>query len=120
MFEAMDAEVKDLLDRQIAQLEAQIDHIVTTDDSLARTADALRCVFGIGPIASTKLIAQMPELGQITGEQAAAFTGLAPTAHDSGARHGQRAIGGRRLLRHELFQAAFVASHHNPVITTQT
>lgn len=34
------------------------------------------------------LIAEMPELGQITGEQAAALTGLAPIAHDSGAMRG--------------------------------
>ena len=60
------------------------------------------------------LIAEMPELGQITGEQAAALTGLAPIAHDSGAMRGKRAIGGgRRALRHVLFQAALVASHHN-------
>ena len=82
MFEAMDAEVKGLLDRQIAELETQIDHIITTDESLARTAVVLRSVPGIGPVASTMLIAEMPELGQITGEQAAALTGLAPIAHE--------------------------------------
>ncbi|WP_456389047.1 transposase [Profundibacter sp.] len=64
------------------------------------------------------LIAEMPELGQIPGEQAAALTGLAPIAHDSGAMRGKRAIGGRRrALRHVLFQAALVASHHNPTLT---
>ena len=61
------------------------------------------------------LIAELPELGQITGRQAAALTGLAPIAQDSGAMRGKRVIGGgRRLLRHVLFQAALVASHHNP------
>ena len=60
------------------------------------------------------LIAEMQELGQISGEQAAALTGLAPLARDSGACCGKRAIGGgRRALRHVLFQAALVASHHN-------
>jgi transposase len=63
------------------------------------------------------LIVEMPELGQITGEQAAALTGLAPIAHDSSAMRGKRAIdGGRRLLRHVIFQAALDASHHNPVL----
>lgn len=72
---------------------------------------------GIGPVTSTMLIAEMPELGQITGQQAAALTGLAPIARDSGARRGKRVIGGgRRLLRHVMFQAALVASHHNPVL----
>ncbi|WP_198135722.1 transposase [Sagittula stellata] len=50
-------------------------------------------------------------------EQAAALAGLAPIAHDSGAMRGKRAIGGgRRLLRHVMFQAALVASHHNPLL----
>lgn len=118
-FEAMDAELKYLLNQQIATLEAQIEQIIATDEQLAATSSILRSVPGIGPVASTMLIAEMPELGQITGEQAAALTGLAPIAHDSGAMRGKRAIGGgRRLLRHVMFQAALVASHHNPVLKT--
>lgn len=117
MFEAMDGKFKELLNRQIAKLEAQIEQVITTDEGLATTADILRSVPGIGPVASTMLIAEMPELGQINGEQAAALTGLAPVAHDSSAMRGKRAIGGgRRLLRHAMFQAALVASHHNPVL----
>lgn len=55
------------------------------------------------------LIAEMPEIGTITGEEAAALTGLAPVAHDSGTLRGKRAIaGGRRALRHVMFQAALV------------
>ena len=117
MFAAMDGEFKDLMDRQIARLEAQIEQVIATDEGLATTANILRSVPGIGPVASTMLIAEMPELGQINGEQAAALTGLAPIAHDSGVMRGKRAIGGgRRLLRHVMFQAALVASHHNPVL----
>jgi transposase len=117
MFEAIDSELKSLLDRQIAKLEVQIEQTIDTDETLATTASILRSVPGIGPVASTMLIAEMPELGQITGEQAAALTGLAPIAHDSGAMRGKRAIGGgRRVLRHVMFQAALVASHHNPVL----
>lgn len=117
MFEAMDGQLKALLDNQIAELEGQIEQIIATDESLATTADIRRSIPGIGPVASTMLIAEMPERGQISGEQAAALTGLAPIAHDSGAMRGKRAVGGgRRLLRHVMFQAALVASHHNPVL----
>ena len=119
LFEAMDVNLKDLLDHQVAELETQIEHIISKDEGLATTASILRSVPGIGPVVSTMLIAEMPELGQITGEQAAALTGLAPIAHDSGAMRGKRAIGGgRRLLRHVMFQAALVASYHNPVLKT--
>ncbi|MGB7433715.1 MAG: IS110 family transposase [Ahrensia sp.] len=117
MFTAMDAELRGLLDRQIAELEARIEQVIATDEGLAATASILRSVPGIGPVASTMLLAEMPELGQITGGQAAALAGLAPIAHDSGAMHGKRTIGGgRRALRHVMFQAALVASHHNPVL----
>jgi len=113
-FKAMDADLKGLLDRQIAGLDAQIEQTVASDEELAATADILRSVPGIGPVSSTMQIAEMPELGQISGEQAAALTGLAPIAHDSEA---MRAIaGGRRSLRHVPFQAALVASIHNPVL----
>jgi len=119
MFGAMDTELKGLLGRQVAEMEARIEQTITSDDDLALTADILRSIPGIGPVASTMLIAEMPELGQITGEQAAALTGLAPIAHDSGAMRGKRAIGGgRRLLRHVMFQAALVASHHNQTLKT--
>ena len=117
LFITMDADLKGLLDQQIAELETQIEQLIGADESLAATAGILRSVPGIGPVASTMLIAEMPELGQMTGGQAAALTGLAPIAHDSGALRGKRAIGGgRRLLRHVLFQAALVASHHNPML----
>ena len=115
--EEMDAMLNLLLNAQIADLESQIECLIKTDTTLAETASILRSVPGIGPVASTMLIAEMPELGQISGGQTAALTGLAPIAHDSGALRGKRTIGGgRHLLRHVMFQAALVASHHNPVL----
>ena len=42
---------------------------------------------------------------------------MAPIPHDSAAMRGKRAIaGGRRGLRHVLFQAALAAASHNPVL----
>ena len=46
------------------------------------------------------------------------MTGRAPVPHDSGKIRGKRAIaGGRRALRHVLFQAALAAACHTPVRT---
>ncbi|OAN68066.1 transposase [Sulfitobacter sp. EhC04] len=119
IFADTDAELKSLLDRQITALEVQIETAIATNEDLHEAAEILRSVPGIGPVASSMLIAEMPELGQLPGGQAAALAGLAPIAHDSGAMRGKRAIaGGRRLLRHVMFQAALVASHHNPVLKT--
>ena len=79
---------------------------------MSETAGDLHSIPGIGPVASSMLGAKMPEIGTITGEQAAAHTGLAPVAHDSGTLRGKRAIaGGRRDLRHVMLQAALIAAH---------
>ncbi|TMV09188.1 IS110 family transposase [Ruegeria sediminis] len=117
LFDDMNDALKTLLDGQIAELEMRMDRVIAADVELAETAKILRSIPGIGPVSSTMLIAEMPELGQISGEQQAALTGLAPIAHDSGTLRGKRAIGGgRRLLRHVMFQAALVAAHHNPAL----
>jgi len=92
----MDDKLKGLLTRQIAELEAQIAQTISPNDRLAWAAKILRSVRGIGPVASTMFIAEMPEPGQIKGEHAATFAGLAPMAHDSGAKGGKRVIGGGR------------------------
>ena len=113
----MDAALHRLLNAQVADLEGQIKGLIKAHAALAETARILRLFPRIGPVACAMLIAEMPGLGQESGEQAAALTGLAPIAHDSSALRGKRAIGGgRHLLRHVMFQAALMASHHNPVL----
>lgn len=118
LFEDIDADLKRVLETRIAGLEDRIKQAIEGDGALADTARILRSIPGIGPVASAMLLAEMPELGAVSGEQAAALTGLAPIAHDSGSLRGKRAIaGGRRALRHVMFQAALVAAHHNPALT---
>ncbi|MBW3245445.1 IS110 family transposase [Epibacterium sp. DP7N7-1] len=119
LFEDIDAELKERLDVVIAELESRISELLSSDRRLSDTARILRSVPGIGPVACSTLISELPELGACTGEEAAALTGLAPVAHDSGTLRGKHAIaGGRRALRHVLLQAALVASHHNPTLKT--
>jgi transposase len=42
------------------------------------------------------LIADLPELGVLTRRRITALVGVAPITHDSGKRHGNRAIAGGR------------------------
>lgn len=115
MFEDVDSELKHRIDSLIKELKDRITRAIASDHQLSETAIVLRSIPGIGLIVSTMLIAEMPEIGTITGEEAAALTGLAPVAHDSGTLRGKRAIaGGRRALRHVIFQAGLAAAHHNP------
>lgn len=78
--------------------------------------DLLRSVPGLGPVSSRTLLAGMPELGAISGKQAAALAGLAPFDDDSGARRGSRHVrGGRSDVRAVLYMAALSAARFNPV-----
>lgn len=118
MFDDIDTDLKARLDMRIRELEDRIGATKSSDEALTETSGILRSIPGIGPVASTMLIAEMPELGVISGAQAASLAGLAPVAQDSGTLRGKRAIaGGRRALRHVMFQAALVAAHHNPSLT---
>src|SRR6266487_1365489 len=79
----------------------------------ARAAGILAKTDRIG----AKLLAQMPELGQLNRHEAAALVGVAPFNRDSGRMRGKRAIyGGRRSVRHGLYMAALVAARHNPIL----
>jgi transposase len=76
----------------------------------------LTSVPGLGPVSSRTLLAAMPELGRLSGKQAAALAGLAPFDDDSGKRRGQRHVrGGRSEVRAVLYMAALSASRFNPV-----
>jgi transposase len=115
--EGMDADLWAMLDAQVGDLERRIDSVIAQEETTAAKARLLRSIPGIGPVSAAMLIAEMPELGQMTSGEAAAMTGLAPVPHDSGSMRGRRAIaGGRRALRHVLFQAALAAACHNLVL----
>jgi transposase len=78
---------------------------------LAERLDLINSVDGIGLKTAVAILVRMPEIGQITREQAAALVGLAPFDDDSGERTGVRHIaGGRERLRRALFTAALPAA----------
>ena len=115
--EDMDSSLKAFLESQISELEQRIESVIAEAEELSAKAELLRSIPGIGPVSVSMLLAEMPELGRMTATEAAAMAGLAPMAHDSGAMRGKRVIsGGRRSLRHVLFQAGLAAACHNPVL----
>ncbi len=78
---------------------------------LAKRLALINSIDGIGLKTAMVILVRMPEIGQITREQAAALAGIAPYDDDSGDRSGARQIaGGRDRLRRALFAAAFPAS----------
>ena len=78
---------------------------------LAERLDLIYSVSGAGMPTAVAILVRMPEIGQLTREQAAALAGLAPYDDDSGKHVGTRHIdGGRKRLRRALYTAALPAS----------
>jgi len=79
----------------------------------------LQSVPGVGPVLSTSLMADLPELGTLNRRQIAALVGVAPFNRDSGAFRGKRCVwGGRGRLRSTLYMATLAATRSNPAIRT--
>ena len=85
--------------------------LVRTDADLARRLELVISIPGIGERTALALLLRMPELGELSREQAASLAGLAPFVHQSGKRKGETHIGGgRSRLRRSLFAAALPAA----------
>src|SRR3954453_23175162 len=96
--------------REKVELKALIASIRKHSD-LAKRLDMINSIDGIGPPTAVAILVRMPEIGQITREQAVALAGLAPYDDDSGDQVGVRHIeGGRKRLRRALFAASLAAS----------
>jgi transposase len=103
---------------ELRALDAAIAGKTTFSPALARRAEIIASVPGLGAQAVAGLIAWMPELGRVSNEAAAALLGAAPDDDDSGERKGARCIkGGRRKLRNLLYMPVMgTATLHNPVL----
>ncbi|MBE9141588.1 IS110 family transposase [Nodosilinea sp. LEGE 07088] len=107
------------LEHRIKQLDETIEQLSQQQSQWRDDKALLTSVKGIGPVISTLLLAELPELGHLTGKQIAALAGLAPFNRDSGRYRGQRTTwGGRATVRSALYMAVLVAVRHNPPIRT--
>jgi transposase len=80
---------------------------------LAERLDLIMSIDGVALRTATAILVRLPEIGQVTREQATALAGLAPYDNDSGEQKGVRHIaGGRQRLRNSLYAAAFAAAFH--------
>ena len=103
--------------KQIMGIEGELAHHVARHH--ADLAQLLQSVKGVGPNTCMILIADLPELGKLSGREISALVGLAPFNRDSGTMRGKRTIfGGRAQVRCALYMATIVAMRHNRVIRT--
>jgi transposase len=105
------------LERQVSDLDASLKERVEASPVWRAKENLLRSVPGIGKVTTTTLLAELPELGTLTGRQIAALVGLAPFARDSGTMRGKRCIwGGRTSVRTVLYMATLSAVRWNSTI----
>ena len=106
-----------LLKKQIEQCEEAIAEQISAEPEMNARAERLQQVPGIGPISAAVLIADMPELGRLHANEAAALVGLAPYNSDSGGQNGPRRIrGGRVVVRCALYMPAMNAIRYDAVL----
>ena len=106
-----------LLARQIQQCEKVIAQLIEANQSLRQRSQRLQQVCGVGSITAATLLADMPELGSLRDESAAALAGVAPYNNDSGPVRGIRCIrGGRASVRRALYMAALSAVRYDAVL----
>ena len=103
------------IDRQLRAVDARIGELLAADAALARRAEVLASIPGLGPVTVAGLVVGMPELGGLDAKAAASLAGLAPMARESGSWTGRSHIkGGRRRVRRLLYMAALSAIRCNP------
>lgn len=119
-----DAEIAEFIRESIKSLKKQLTSIdqrlaqsLKQDTVNRRKIEILTSVKGIGPVAVSTLVAELPELGTLNRNEIAKLVGVAPMNNDTGRRSGKRRIGGgRSYVRRVLYMATLAATRFNPQI----
>jgi transposase len=107
------------LDQQIEAVTAAVRQLVTADPTLARNLALVRSITGFGEISATILLAELPNIADFTPKALAAFVGLSPSEHSSGAsvrRPGKISRVGSPRLRGTLYMCALSAKRTNKAL----
>jgi transposase len=105
------------LEKQLATLDADMDERIKHSPIWRAHESFLTSVPGVGTGTARVILADLPELGKLSGRQIASLAGVAPFARQSGKWEGKRFIsGGRARLRSGLYMAALTASRYNPTL----
>jgi hypothetical protein len=72
------------LESSLEAVEAELAVAIADNRATAELARLLQTIYGVGSVTAFTLIADVPELGLLTGKQIAALLGLAPHTRRSG------------------------------------
>lgn len=102
-----------LIEQQIEDIDRVVAELIDDDDQWKRKSQIITSVPGVSTGTANQLLADLPEIGDLSRQSIAKLAGVAPLANDSGPRRGQRSIqGGRGPVRNALYMAAFNAMRY--------
>lgn len=84
----------DWLEEELKGLNEQIERAVDQDPVWREQSKRMITVPGVGPVLSTTILAELPELGKLDRKKIAASVGIAPFNSDGGFRIGKRRVRG--------------------------
>ena len=98
------------LQRELQAVEEELSGAVSEDPDIEAKKKLLRSAPGVGDVTAVTLVADLPELGQVSNKEIVSLAGLAPFNRDSGQMRGKRTIyGGRAAVRSALYMATLSA-----------
>jgi transposase len=105
------------LERALSHTDSDLAYAIRKSPVWREKEELLQSTPGVGPVVTTTLLANLPELSTVTAKQIAALVGVAPFNRDSGTLRGKRTVwGGRAQVRAVLYMGTLVATRFNPVI----
>lgn len=103
------------LEDELARIDEDMNNHI--QNHFKELSERLSRVKGVGAMTVAALLAEVPELGNLSRREVSALVGVAPVNRDSGTMRGRRTIfGGRTGVRTALYMATLVATRFNPVI----
>lgn len=105
------------LKKELESVEIRIEQTIKSNEPMNEKAERIQSIKGLGKVCAATLLAHIPEIGDLSRQEAAALAGLAPYNRDSGSSSKRRHIhGGRKRIRACLYMAAVCAIQHNPAM----
>ena len=108
-------EILSLVNGQVRRFETQIAELLQADPLWRELDRVFRQTKGVADRTVARLMAQMPEIGTLSGKEVAKLAGLAPLAKESGKQKARRSIrGGRPGVRALLYLIAGLVARYEP------
>ena len=102
------------IEDHIAAIDREHANVLAANTALRTRFDILISIPGLAAATALALLIDMPELGGMSGKQAASLIGLAPVTRQSGNWRGKAFIqGGRGQIRQAIYMPALVAIRFN-------